>query len=178
MSLRDALPICTTLLRGDGYRVGRCGRPAHHRRQRRTGHRGRGRRRVGADRCRHPGGTRRAGGEPGAMSDPLYQAEILELAKAGRAIGRLQSPTATARVDNPLCGDRVTIDLAIEDGRVTAIGAKVQGCALCQAAAAIIAAQAPGAATTDLRAAGEAVAVYLAGAAGEDRKSTRLNSSH
>ncbi|HEY9569324.1 MAG TPA: iron-sulfur cluster assembly scaffold protein [Thalassobaculum sp.] len=102
------------------------------------------------------------------MSDPLYQAEILELAKAGRAIGRLQSPTATARVDNPLCGDRVTIDLAIEDGRVTAIGAKVQGCALCQAAAAIIAAQAPGAATTDLRAAGEAVAVYLAGAAGED----------
>lgn len=99
------------------------------------------------------------------MSDPLYQAEILELAKAGRGLARLESPTATARVDNPICGDRVTIDLAIEDGRVTAVGAKVQGCALCQAATAIIAAEATGATVERLQAAGMAMAAYLSGSA-------------
>ena len=46
------------------------------------------------------------------MSDPLYQAEILQLAREGRALTRLDRPTVTARVDNPICGDRVTIDLA------------------------------------------------------------------
>lgn len=101
------------------------------------------------------------------MSDPLYQAEILELAKAGRAIGRLELPNATARVDNPICGDRVTIDLAIEDGRVTAVGAKVQGCALCQAATAIIADAAVGTPVEDLRAVGDRVAAYLVGTAGD-----------
>jgi nitrogen fixation NifU-like protein len=99
------------------------------------------------------------------VSDPLYQAEILELARAGRGIGRLEHPAATARADNPICGDRVTIDLAIADGRVTAVGAKVQGCALCQAATAIISAEAPGVPVERLGAVGEAVAAYLAGTA-------------
>lgn len=97
------------------------------------------------------------------MNDPLYQAEILALAKDGRSIGRLENPTASARVDNPICGDRVTIDLAIVDGRITAIGAKVQGCALCQAAAAIIASEATGAAADGLEGVRDSVAAYLAG---------------
>jgi len=102
------------------------------------------------------------------VSDPLYQAEILDLAKVGRGLARLESPSATARVDNPICGDRVTIDLAIEDGRVTAVGAKVQGCALCQAATAIIAAEATGAGVERLQAAGMAMAAYLSGSADAD----------
>lgn len=102
------------------------------------------------------------------MSDPLYQAEILELAKAGRAVGRLEEPAASARIDNPICGDRVTVDLAIGDGRVTAVGAKVQGCALCQAATAIIAAEAVGAPAERLAAVRDALAAYLAGKGGED----------
>ena len=101
------------------------------------------------------------------MSDPLYQAEILQLAREGRAPTRPDRPTVTARVDNPICGDRVTIDLAVEGETVTAIGAKVQGCALCQAAAAIIAQEAKGTTVEDLTKAADAIAAFLSGAASE-----------
>lgn len=102
------------------------------------------------------------------MTDALYQAEILALAKEGRSVGRLDGPTVTARVDNPICGDRVTIDLTVEHGRITAVGAKVQGCALCQAAAALIAAETPGHPIASLGEAATAVAGYLAGTVDED----------
>ncbi len=102
------------------------------------------------------------------MNDPLYQAEILALAKRGRAIGRLDPATVSARIDNPICGDRITIDLLVEDGRVAAVGAKVQGCALCQAAAAVIAEEAVGLPVATLEHAGAAVAAYLAGETAED----------
>ena len=72
------------------------------------------------------------------MLDALYQDEIIQLSRRSRERGRLEAPDASARVDNPLCGDRVTVDLAIKDGRVTAIGHRVRGCALCEAAAEII----------------------------------------
>ena len=95
------------------------------------------------------------------MTEALYQDAILALAKRGRAIGRLDAPTASARVDNPVCGDRVTIDLMLDGGTVTAVGAKVQGCALCQAAAAVIAEAAVGKEATELTAAAAAIDVYL-----------------
>lgn len=102
------------------------------------------------------------------MSDPLYQTEILALAKQGRSVARLENPTVSARVDNPICGDRVTVDLTVENGRITAVGAKVQGCALCQAATAIIAEASTGAPVAALEQAGDAVAGFLAGTVGED----------
>lgn len=97
------------------------------------------------------------------MSDALYQDEILALAREGRALPRLEGATVTARVDNPVCGDRVTVDLALEDGTVTAVGSKVQGCALCQAAVAVIADRAVGQPARDLPSVAEAMEGYLAG---------------
>ena len=47
------------------------------------------------------------------MNDALYQAEILRLAKDGRGNQRLEDADGSARVDNPLCGDRVTVDLKL-----------------------------------------------------------------
>lgn len=72
------------------------------------------------------------------MLDALYQDEIIQLSRKSRERGRLEAPDASARVDNPLCGDRVTMDLAINEGCITAIGHRVRGCALCEAAAEII----------------------------------------
>ena len=63
--------------------------------------------------------------------DALYQDRILELAKAGQALPRLETPDATARVDNPICGDRVTLDFKLEGGAIVAVGAKVQGAPAC-----------------------------------------------
>jgi nitrogen fixation NifU-like protein len=76
--------------------------------------------------------------------------------EAGRS-SRLERPQASATVDNPLCDDRVTIDLGLADGRVAAVGHKVRGCLLCQAAAAAIAVRAPGETPAALRAIGAAL---------------------
>ena len=69
------------------------------------------------------------------MTDELYHQAILELAKQAGRTPRLEDPDASVTVDNPLCGDRVTLDLRLADGRVAAVGHKVRGCLLCQAAA-------------------------------------------
>lgn len=98
-----------------------------------------------------------------ASETDLYQAEILALAAAGKANTRLEAPDASARVDNPLCGDRVTIDLRLEDGRVAKVGHRVQGCALCQAAAAVITREAIGADAETISAVRSSVAAYLSG---------------
>jgi nitrogen fixation NifU-like protein len=73
------------------------------------------------------------------MSDELYQARIVALAKSKAGNGKLASPTKSARRDNPLCGDRVTIDVKLEDGRIAEIAHQVRGCLLCQASAAALA---------------------------------------
>ena len=65
----------------------------------------------------------------------LYQKQILALAREARASKRLDEPMHTASARNPTCGDRVTVDLNTDDdGRISAMGAKVEGCALCEAA--------------------------------------------
>ena len=73
------------------------------------------------------------------MSDDLYQQAILERAKSTARAGRLNAADATATVDNPLCGDRVTVDLKIADGRIVDVAHHVRGCALCQASASVMA---------------------------------------
>jgi nitrogen fixation NifU-like protein len=85
------------------------------------------------------------------MKDDLYHQAILDLARRATGHGRLEAPTATVRVDNPLCGDRVTLDLDLEDDRVRAVGHEVRGCLLCQAAATAIGTQAPGQTSLTLR---------------------------
>ena len=54
------------------------------------------------------------------MQDDLYHQAILDLARQATGHGRLETPQASVRVDNPLCGDRVTLDLDMADGRVGA----------------------------------------------------------
>lgn len=75
--------------------------------------------------------------------------------------GRLEAPDASATVDNPLCGDRVTIDIRRSGprggDRITEIGQVVRGCVLCEAAAAIVVEAGTGAAAADLRAVSDRV---------------------
>lgn len=79
------------------------------------------------------------------MSDELYQARIVALAKSKTGAGKLAAPTGSARRDNPLCGDRVTIDVKLDDGgHIAEIGHQVRGCLLCQASAAALASIAVG----------------------------------
>jgi nitrogen fixation NifU-like protein len=73
------------------------------------------------------------------MSDDLYQQAILDRAKAPVRAGKLDSPDASVTVDNPLCGDRVTLDVKFDGDRIADLAHKVRGCALCQASASVLA---------------------------------------
>ena len=79
------------------------------------------------------------------MNDQLYQDRIVALAKAKTGAGKLSAPTRSARRDNPLCGDRVTIDVRLDgDGRIAEIAQQVRGCLLCQASASALSSVAVG----------------------------------
>jgi nitrogen fixation NifU-like protein len=78
------------------------------------------------------------------MSDELYQARIVALAKSKAGAGKLAAPTRSARRDNPLCGDRVTIDVTLDGGKIAEIAHQVRGCLLCQASAVALASTAVG----------------------------------
>ena len=97
------------------------------------------------------------------MSEALYQAALVERAHAGRGRGRLPAPDRSVTLDNPLCGDRVTIDLTLQDGRVATVGHQVRGCLLCEAAAETIAEHAPGKTAAELAEASAAVARHPQG---------------
>lgn len=100
------------------------------------------------------------------MIDPLYQKEILRLAAEAAGAGRLDAPDASASVRNPLCGDQITLDLKLEDGRITALAHHTRACVLCQASAALLSTTALGRSAVECREAAESLRKFLAGDAG------------
>ena len=71
--------------------------------------------------------------------DSLYRREVLRLAADAMGAGHLPAPDAAATAHNPACGDRVTVELAMDRGRVTALAHATQACVLTQASAAMLA---------------------------------------
>jgi nitrogen fixation NifU-like protein len=78
------------------------------------------------------------------MTDQLSPDRIVALATAKTGAGKLASPTKSARRDNPLCGDRVVIDVKLDNGKIAEIAHQVRGCLLCQASASALASVAVG----------------------------------
>jgi len=81
----------------------------------------------------------------------LYSKRILALAAGMPHTARLADPTATARKRSPLCGSTVTVDLVVEDGRITQYGQDVKACALGQAAASVVGANVIGLTEPEVR---------------------------
>jgi len=79
------------------------------------------------------------------MKDDLYHAAIMERARAAAGDHRLSEADATVTVDNPLCGDRVILDVRMDGERIAALGYHVRGCALCRASTSIVGEILPGA---------------------------------
>lgn len=75
------------------------------------------------------------------MSDllELYQETLLEHAESPRHVGRLEHPTGTASGNNPLCGDRITVDVRCEQDMVAEVSFESAGCAISLAAASVMA---------------------------------------
>ncbi|TCQ04932.1 MULTISPECIES: iron-sulfur cluster assembly scaffold protein [Sphingomonas] len=97
------------------------------------------------------------------MSAPLYNAEILRLAATIPYHERLPEPMATAEKRSPICGSRVTIDVAVDgEGRVSEVGLLVRACALGQASSSLLAANILGRTPAELAATRDALTAWLA----------------
>lgn len=68
----------------------------------------------------------------------LYSARILALAADIPHLDRLDSADATVKKRSPLCGSTVTVDVCVDDGRITDFGQDVKACALGQASASVV----------------------------------------
>ena len=74
------------------------------------------------------------------MSDlsDLYQEVILDHNRRPRNFGRMEGATHHAEGYNPLCGDRVTVFLSVENDRIANLAFDGSGCAISKASASLM----------------------------------------
>ncbi|EFO80658.1 NifU family SUF system FeS assembly protein [Oscillochloris trichoides DG-6] len=70
--------------------------------------------------------------------DDMYREQILEHSKHPHNFGTLEAPSVSREEFNPLCGDRVRLDLQIADGVITDVRFSGRGCAISQASASLL----------------------------------------
>ena len=71
------------------------------------------------------------------MSD-MYRDLILEHHRYPHNYGTLDPYDVSQEEHNPLCGDRIRLDLRISDGKIAAVAFSGKGCAVSQAAASML----------------------------------------
>lgn len=75
----------------------------------------------------------------------LYRELVLDHGRAPRHAGALPGHTHRAEASNPLCGDRVVLELRVDArGHIDTLRHDTQGCLLCTASASLMADDVPG----------------------------------
>jgi nitrogen fixation NifU-like protein len=82
--------------------------------------------------------------------DAMYAEEILDHYKHPRNFGQLEKPDIHVEANNPLCGDRLSMDLVVEGGIVQDVRFSGRGCAISQASASMLTEEMLGKPLTDL----------------------------
>lgn len=67
-----------------------------------------------------------------------YNATLLAHYRAPRNFGSLEAPDAAHEALNPLCGDRIRMEVRIREGRVEAVRFRGDACAIAVASASIL----------------------------------------
>jgi nitrogen fixation NifU-like protein len=70
--------------------------------------------------------------------EELYREVILDHYRSPRNRGHLDAPDASAEGVNPLCGDEIHLELALEGDKVVAVAVEGQGCSISQASASMM----------------------------------------
>jgi nitrogen fixation NifU-like protein len=70
--------------------------------------------------------------------DDLYRDYILEHSRRPHNFGVIEDASASFEGSNPLCGDRITLQIAVRDGIVERVGFTGRGCAISQASASLL----------------------------------------
>ena len=104
------------------------------------------------------------------MSDltDLYQEVILDHNKRPRNFGTLPDATAAAQGHNPLCGDKLSLYLKVEGGRIEAIAFEGSGCAISKASASLMTDAVKGQSVPDVLALFDRVHAMLTTPMGQD----------
>lgn len=91
----------------------------------------------------------------------LYSGAILQLAGAIPHLGRLATPSGSAKLRAPLCGSTIAVDVTLLNGRINGFAHEVRACALGQASAAILGQAVIGCRPEDLKTARDELAAML-----------------
>lgn len=86
--------------------------------------------------------------------DDLYRDYILEHYRRPHNFGPLEDASVTREGSNPLCGDRITLQLGVKDGVVQTVGFTGRGCAISQASASLLTDEIKGKPLADVQAFG------------------------
>ena len=70
--------------------------------------------------------------------DDLYRDYILEHYRRPHNFGVLDNATTTQEGANPLCGDRITLQLRVSEGQIAGVGFTGRGCAISQASTSLL----------------------------------------
>lgn len=70
--------------------------------------------------------------------DQLYQQLILEHSKFKHGYGALPQASGSSHQVNPTCGDEITLEVEISDGRLAKLGWVGSGCSISQASASVM----------------------------------------
>jgi nitrogen fixation NifU-like protein len=74
----------------------------------------------------------------------LYQQVILDHNRRPRNFGKLEGATGHANGHNPVCGDRITVHVKVDDGIIQAVSFEGSGCAISKASASLMTAAVSG----------------------------------
>jgi len=70
--------------------------------------------------------------------DDFYRQDILDHSQNPRNFGTLEHPDLSAEDSNPLCGDKIRIDLKVKDGAIEDVRFTGVGCSISRAAASML----------------------------------------
>jgi nitrogen fixation NifU-like protein len=70
--------------------------------------------------------------------DDLYRRVIMDHYKNPRNMGEIEGGAVTVHLNNPSCGDKIQLQLKVEDGKIQAARFKGEGCSISLASASMM----------------------------------------
>jgi nitrogen fixation protein NifU and related proteins len=74
-----------------------------------------------------------------SMNEDLYQDQIIEWSKKTKHTLPMEQFHCRCTVNNPLCGDRISVELQLDGEKIKTMAYQIKGCLLSKASSAILA---------------------------------------
>ncbi|MFT9384315.1 MAG: Fe-S cluster assembly sulfur transfer protein SufU [Acetobacter orientalis] len=91
----------------------------------------------------------------------LYDRLIVERSRTPHFAGRIEQPDRVGEGKNPLCGDKTRVELALTDNHISQVRHQTRGCAICLAAADLMAERITGLSVPQAREVGQRFSAML-----------------